>query len=381
MDHLKWLGIIIFAVALIGCGASSVPRSGCQDDDSCEEGQVCHEGVCAQPPQLVVNSPLNFGESPIGIRERGRLVLTNSGDLTLKISDFNVEPDDGVFYIAISELPIELKGKEFEELTIYFLPQEISNYKSELSFESNHNGAELIPIDLIGKGISNIICMPCSPPPEPECHEDQLSSITYLPTSSTTCEAAEGICAYRMVETECEEQCDPTTGLCPNVPPPTSNWDAGTPPEPIVDSGPPPGACSEAILQGDPCDDGDPCTENDICENSVCAGAPMCTELPPDECLNETTLRQYLEITGCTEGTCEYNSEDTVCALGCSNNTCSQPRALSNFTLETSPGLMSGNNKTLRGQFVPSSYPILTSNNKTLRIRAITSEKIDASTP
>jgi hypothetical protein len=381
MRHLKWITVILAAAMFLACGSSSLPTSGCQENSECEDDQICADAVCVQPPQLVVNSPLNFGESPIGIRERGRLVLTNSGDLTLTISDFEVEPDEGIFYIAINELPIEIKRKQSKELTIYFRPQEINNYKSALSFDSNHSGSELIPVDLIGKGISNIICLPCTPPPESECHEDQMSSITYLLTNNTSCDGAEGICAYQMVETECEEECDPLTGLCPNIAPPTSDWDAGTPPPPPVDAGPPPGACSENILQGDACDDGDACTENDLCQDGECHGSPLCTELPSDECLDETVLRHYLDITGCTEGVCQYNSEDLVCEFGCHNHVCTIERSLSNFTLETSLGIISGNNKTLRGRWVPSPYPTLTSGNKTLRIRAITSEKINASIP
>lgn len=381
MGPLKRIATLAAAATFIACGSSTLPTPGCQEASECEDGQICADAVCVQPPQLVVNSPLNFGEAPVGIRERGRLVLTNSGDLTLTISDFEVEPDEGIFYIVITELPLEIKRKQSKELTIYFRPQEMVNYKSSLSFDSNHSGAELIPIDLIGKGISNILCLPCTPPPESECHEDGMSSITYLPTSNTTCEAAEGICAYQMIETECEEACDPQTGLCPNIAPPTSDWDAGTPPAPPVDAGLPPGACSENILQGDTCDDGDPCTKNDLCQEGVCSGTPLCTELPSDECLDETVLRHYLEVTGCNEGLCQYSSEDQTCEFGCSNNVCLIERAFSRITLETSLGVISGNNKTLRGQWVPSAYPTLSSGTKTLRIRAITSEHINASTP
>ena len=381
MSLLRHFSLIFICTILAGCGVSTAPRSGCQNDANCDDGMVCSEGVCAQPPQLVVNSPLNFGESPIGIRERGRLVLTNSGDLPLTISDFNTDPDNGIFYIDINALPIELKGKQFEELTVYFLPQEIQNYKSELTFDSNHAGSDLIPIDLIGKGISNIICLPCNPPPEPECHEDLISSISYLTTSNTSCDSSEGICAYRIVETECESLCDLETGLCPNVPSPVSDWDAGIPTTPVADAGPPLGACSESILNGDPCNDNDACTHNDICTNGLCAGTPLCTILPPDECLDDITLRRYLEIAGCNEGLCDYTSEDILCDHGCSNNGCVSPRTLTNVSLKTSPGLMTGNNKSLRGAWRPSAYPLLTSGNKTLRIRAFTSEKINASIP
>ena len=36
-------------------------------------------------PQLLANSPVHFGDSPQGIRSRGRLVITNGGDGPLKI--------------------------------------------------------------------------------------------------------------------------------------------------------------------------------------------------------------------------------------------------------------------------------------------------------
>ncbi len=399
MKRLSFMTPIVALLGLLGC--TELDEVGCQTDEDCGNDYQCIEGICALPPTLVVNSPLNFGESPVGIRERGRLVLTNGGDVTLTISDFQIEPEDGVFYIAVQELPITLKGKQSRELPIYFRPLDIKNYEGELSFSSNHEGPKLIPVDLLGKGISNVVCLSCLPPPDPECYDEGSSSISYLPTSDNSCDSSLGVCAYRMVETLCEEICDETTGLCPNVPPPVSNWDAGvtpieptdagspsntpldagSPPQPIVDAGPPPGACSETILEGDPCDDNDACTQNDTCENSLCLGTPLCTDVPENECIDEQNLRQYTSLAGCNNGTCLYESEDTFCAFGCSENHCLQPRQLSNLKITSGHHQATSAGKTIRAQITNAPISTMSAHERILRVRISTSEDSNASLP
>ena len=55
------------------------------------------EPITVSAPQLLANSPVHFGDSPKGIRQGGRLIITNGGDATLEIADFSVRPEDGVF--------------------------------------------------------------------------------------------------------------------------------------------------------------------------------------------------------------------------------------------------------------------------------------------
>ena len=122
-----------------------------------------------QGPNLLVNSPLHLGESPVGVRQRGRLVITNGGDAPLTIDDFKIEPDDGIFLIGIEELPLTIAGRRSKDLIISFRPRAETAYRADLSFSSNHDGNALDPVLLLGTGFSNLVCLPCEPPPEPEC--------------------------------------------------------------------------------------------------------------------------------------------------------------------------------------------------------------------
>jgi len=359
----------------LSCARSSGGTAGCESNDDCESGLKCFDNVCALPPQLLANSPINFGESPLEIRENGRVVVTNGGDVTLEITDFEITPDDGIFYAGFTALPVKLKGKQSIEISIFFLPQEEISYRSELTFRSNHNGKDPEPVTLLGVGASNIICKPCTPPPEPYCHLDNTASISFLQTTNTSCDNAENICAYQMVETICETECDPETGLCPNVAPPISDYDAGIADPEDIDSGPPPGACSHEILNGDPCNDNDLCTQNDVCTDGVCAGSPLCVSLPNDLCISENTLRHYTAVTGCNLGQCTYSYEDSVCELGCIQDHCKGNWDLIYLHLDTSPGKMINQNKVLRGAFEASETQTMQSGSKELKIRSISSER------
>ena len=271
----KWSFLLLFPLGMsLSCARSAVPAAGCETDAECDDDLKCFDNVCALGPRLLTSSPLNFGDSPKGVRAGGRLVITNGGDVTLKITDYELTPDNDVFVVDVSSLPVELKGKQSLEIPMLFLPPAEQTYEAELHFESNHDGTPPDGIKLVGTGLSDVVCVPCVPGPEPECHFENTSSISYLPTSDVSCDDGEDYCAYRVVETICETQCDPNTGLCPNVAPPELNWDAGTPPAPPEDAGMPPGACSHSILAGDDCDDGDACTQNDVCTDGTCTGSP-----------------------------------------------------------------------------------------------------------
>jgi len=200
------------------------------------------------PPQLLVNSPLHFGDSPKEVRQRGRLVITNGGDAQLSITDFKLEPDDGIFHVSLQELPLNINGRRSKDLILSFRPKEEKSYRAELSFASNHEGDALDPVVLIGEGTSNILCLPCTPAPEPECHFDGESSLVYVPATSTNCESSNNQCSYIVIEIPCgNAPCDELTGLCPDTEIPT--FDAG-PPAPAS-------VCGDGELEGDEeCDDG-----------------------------------------------------------------------------------------------------------------------------
>ena len=251
-------------------------------------------------PQLLANSPVHFGDSPQGIRSRGRLVITNGGDGPLKINDFKIEPDDGVFQVGVSELPLTIAGRRSAEITIQFWPRDIGAFRSELSFDSNHDGNTLSPIALLGNGISNEVCLPCTPAPEPECNYDFASSLVYVPFTSTNCESESGECSYRVIEIPCDnEECDPDTGLCPNGVIPT------------FDAGPEPAVCGDGTQEdGEECDDGNT-TNGDGCSAScVVEEGWDCTEEPCEPICGDGEIL----------GSEECDDGNTTNGDGCSEN-------------------------------------------------------------
>jgi len=272
-------------------------------------------------PQLLANSPVHFGDSPQGVRSRGRLVITNGGDTPLEINDFKLEPDDGVFQVGVSELPLSIAGRRSSEITIQFWPRSIGAFRAELSFDSNHDGNTLSPIVLIGNGITDQVCLPCTPAPEPECNFDLASSLVYVPNTSTDCESESGECGYRIIEIPCEnEECDPDTGLCPNGVIPT------------FDAGPEPSICGDGNQENDEeCDDGntdngdgcsDTCTIESgwDCSDEECE--PICgdgQQLSDEECDDGNTDNGD----GCSD-TCTIESgwdcTDEECEPICGDN-------------------------------------------------------------
>ena len=68
---------------------------------------------------------------------------------------------------------------------------------------------------LLGNGISNIRCLDCSPPPEPECHLDGTSSIEFVANYGTDCDSEDGTCSYTQIETLCAPDVRPRNGPLP----------------------------------------------------------------------------------------------------------------------------------------------------------------------
>ena len=200
---------------------------------------ACEEDPINQiiPPKLLVNSPLNFGKSPIGVPQRGRLVLGNAGQARLEISEIQLAPDDGVFEVGVNELPLRVTSSRGQEIAIQFTPQEIGQYRTNLTFVTNDLEQPASTVELMGEGESNIICHPCSEAPVPECHLESDGMLIYMATTETSCDNEDGHCAYEMIYVPCEYgPCDPETGMCPNTIVPV--FDAGTeaPPPVSVDA-------------------------------------------------------------------------------------------------------------------------------------------------
>lgn len=221
-------------------------------------------------PMLLANSPVHFGDSPQGVRARGRLVITNGGDTPLEINDFKIEPDDGIFQVGFSELPLTIAGRRSKEITIQFWPRAVGAFKADISFDSNHDGDTLSPIVLLGNGVTDQTCLPCTPPPEPECHFDLESSLVYVPSTSTDCESESGECGYRIIEVPCEnELCDTETGLCPNGVIPT------------FDAGPEPSICGDGERDTDEeCDDGNTVNGDGCSDQCTVESGWDCSEEP-----------------------------------------------------------------------------------------------------
>jgi hypothetical protein len=238
------------------------------------------------PPLLEAESPFDLEESPKGISVRKTWVLKNTGDSKMRVTDFELEPDDGIFTVGISRLPFNIERGEEKEITVTFRPTAEQAYTAELSLGYNHGQVFTPdPLELAGLGISNLVCLACEPPPEPECRLDGEVSVYFKSATSTDCENEDGICSYLMFEDICEDGlCDEDTQQCPRP----EGWDAGVS---WVDAGQP---AFDAGMT--PFDSGhDPiepvlCLENEYVLEHLCEPCPAGTTNPAgDDASGEDT--------------------------------------------------------------------------------------------
>jgi hypothetical protein len=169
-----------------------------------------------------------------------------------------------------------------------------------------------------GNGVcsgSTVVCLP----PTPAC----VGSVSRT-LSAGTCSAASGTCTFVTTDTPCPAGCDSASGLCSadpcigvacNDPPTSCNVDPG-----VCAAG----SCAYTLKpSGAGCDDGDPCTSVDTCSaGGACAGTPLLCNAPPlPFCSDPGTSRQF-DVNGtCSNGSCSYPTNDTVCSLGCDSAT------------------------------------------------------------
>lgn len=208
----------------------------------CEEEEPINQII---PPRLLVSSSLNFGESPVGIPQRGRLVLSNAGQARLEISQIHLDPNDDIFEVGADEMPLGVTASGGKDIVVHFMPLAQTDYRTDLTFVTNQPDGDTASVLLMGQGKTNISCHPCNDPPIPECHLENDGMVFYYPTTETDCENEDGYCAYKMVYVPCEHgPCEPETGLCPNTPlPGQPAVDAGQPAvgagQPMADAGTP----------------------------------------------------------------------------------------------------------------------------------------------
>ena len=78
------------AILLTLLGSVSLILSGCPEAVPVNIG----------PPILKAESPFDLEESPKGISVRKTLVIRNVGDSKMRITDFELEPEDGIFTVG-----------------------------------------------------------------------------------------------------------------------------------------------------------------------------------------------------------------------------------------------------------------------------------------
>ena len=179
----------------------------------CEEEQVVTQ---IRSPELVVNSPLDFGNVPVGSQQTGKLIITNGGDAPLVIDEIQMDAVNPAFQISLKELPVTITARQALELVIVFTPTSDGPYQTELNFVSNHSGDDLEPVVLKGNGEQDTVCRSCEPLPGPECAQNGDLSLTFTANTTTSCESESGECGYTIIETPCEwGPCIEETGLCP----------------------------------------------------------------------------------------------------------------------------------------------------------------------
>ena len=108
-------------------------------------------------PVLEIDSLLKLGESPNGISVRETFTFSNTGDSQLRISDFSLKPDQGVFQLGINELPLEIPRGASVDVEVTFRPNDEADFESELILDFNVGDVEPAPIFIQGAGISNLV--------------------------------------------------------------------------------------------------------------------------------------------------------------------------------------------------------------------------------
>ena len=186
-----------------------------------------------EPAFLEVVRPFQMGQSPQGISKRKTFTFKNGGGERLTISDFDIDPNNGVFHLSVPSLPLVIGADNSIELEVTFRPNSENKFAADLSIDYNHGDSKPSAIPLKGEGISHLVCLPCTPPPPPECALDGEVYIYYEPTDATDCESEEDTCSYLVFEESCDDSpCDPEIGHCHE----TAPTDSGSA-VPITDSG------------------------------------------------------------------------------------------------------------------------------------------------
>ena len=191
------------------------------------------EPATLEPAFLEVVRPFQMGQSPQGISKRKTFTFKNGGGERLTISDFDISPNNGVFYLNMPSLPLVIGGDNAIDLEVTFRPNGETEFSAELTIDYNHGDTPPDPIPLQGTGTTNLVCLPCTPPPESECALGGEVFIYYEVTDATDCENEEGVCSYLIFEESCQDSpCDAQMGHCRENTP----ADSGAPPS-RADSG------------------------------------------------------------------------------------------------------------------------------------------------
>ena len=222
----------------------------------------------------MVNSPLDFGNVPVGSQQTGKLIITNGGDAPLVIDEIQMDAVNPAFQISLKELPVTITARQALELVIVFTPTSDGPYQTELNFVSNHSGDDLEPVILKGNGEQDTVCRSCEPPPGPECAQNGDLSLTFTANTTTSCESESGECGYTIIETPCEwGPCIEETGLCPEI------GDTNDPNEQVI--------CGDGVLsETEECDDGNILVEN-------CPYGEGACEVCGENCTMVTGLIQF----------------------------------------------------------------------------------------
>lgn len=161
----------------------------------------------------------------------------------------------------------------------------------------------------------------CNSPPANFCANG--STLTVYDTPGT-CD--QGTCSYGTHDEFCANGCsgtgcmgDPCAGVTCNSPP--ASYCSGANELTVSDT---PGTCNAG---NGTCSYGNHtefCSFG--CENGGCAGDPCagvsCNSAPASYCLDANTARTYTTPGTCSDGSCNYPTQDTPCSFGCINGVC-----------------------------------------------------------
>ncbi|MDP7040119.1 MAG: hypothetical protein QGI45_13240, partial [Myxococcota bacterium] len=263
---------------------------------------------------------VEFGERIVGQETQQTVYLINSGDMPLDLELPQGDALGGVFAVILDTQTIN--ANKDAVVRVHFSPLEERSYETQISIKNNSDNEADFIMTLKGSGIQPGPCdfVTCQTPPSSICLSEDRSR-TYNPAGVCTA----GNCEYESFESECENGCNPESGLC--VGDPCLGVVCQTPPNAcyLAQGTCQDGGCAYPLQNDVACDDGNACTVDESCSEGQCLGTAIVCDNPPSPICVDGEHRKVWQPQGTCQsdtGACAYVSNEQFCPFGCDNGSC-----------------------------------------------------------